>query len=425
MEKCCPCLFMLLNLLLILLPSSLLSVTSSTFLPPMLPRCREDERSALLEFKEGFRHPISSYYQCDTKIKPWKLDSWKVDGGIGNCCTWDGVECDSMSGHVIGLNLCCTGLHTSINSTSSLFRLVYLQRLNLAYTNFNQSLVPSAIGNFPRLLSLNLSSCEFTGQIPQQILGLTNLSSLDLSSNQGLELTRPSLGDLFQRLTKLEELHLSWVNISSSLVNVPTNLSSLRSLILSNSQLHGRVPSPMFALPNLQVLHLDSNSLSSHLPEFHWSSCLKSLSLFDNYFSGELPDSIGNLTQLLELDLSSNRFRGPIPSFANGTKLTILVLADNQLTGSIPSSLGNLFQIQLLELSLNRLTGQIPSQLSSLSHLVTLDLSYNMLNDTVQLEKLLQLKNLKVLILAFNNLTVVANPNSRRHSIELLLGLML
>ncbi|PKI50982.1 hypothetical protein CRG98_028609 [Punica granatum] len=429
MERYWPHLFMFSNLLLTLLPSSSSSSSSlsiassgssSLLQQPPQPKCREDERSALLEFKQSFRYPIDSYYSygLEVKLEPWKLDSWKPDGGHGNCCIWDGVECDAKSGHVIGLDLCCTGLHASINSSSSLFRLVHLRTLNLAYTNFDQSPIPFAIGNLTGLTYLNLSACELSGQIPKWILGLTNLSSLDLSLNSKLELMRPSLGDLLRSLTNLEELDLTWVNISSSLIDFPTNLSSLSSLTLRDCGLHGHVPGSLFTLPNLQVLNLDDNSLSGHMPEFHWSSRLKSLFLVENDFSGELPASIGNLTQLIELDLSFNRLQGPIPIFADGTQLTTLFLPFNQLTGCLPSSLGNLFQIQSLQLSYNHLTGQIPPQLSNLSHLVSLDLSFNMLSGLVQLDTLLELSNLMVLVLDFNNLSVITKSNitASRHS---------
>lgn len=109
----------------------------------------------------------------DYDAGPSKLDSWKLDGGRGNCCTWDGVECDAESGHCTGLNLCCDGLYASINSSSGLFRLAHLRKLDLSLTNFSLSRIPSAIGSLPVLTSLILSLCSFAGPIPREILGLS------------------------------------------------------------------------------------------------------------------------------------------------------------------------------------------------------------------------------------------------------------
>ncbi|BFG37537.1 hypothetical protein CerSpe_238110 [Prunus speciosa] len=46
--------------------------------------------------------------------------------------SWDGVEYDEDSGHVIVLELRSSYLSRSINSSSSLFHLVHLHRLDLS-----------------------------------------------------------------------------------------------------------------------------------------------------------------------------------------------------------------------------------------------------------------------------------------------------
>ncbi|KAI5345039.1 hypothetical protein L3X38_012916 [Prunus dulcis] len=95
------------------------------------------------------------------------VSSWKpAGGGNSSCCSWDGVECDEMTGHVIGLNLSSSYLHGSFDSNSSFFSLVHLQRLNLSDNNFNHSQFPSSIRNFPGLTHLDLSFSFFSGQVP-------------------------------------------------------------------------------------------------------------------------------------------------------------------------------------------------------------------------------------------------------------------
>ena len=87
------------------------------------PLCHDHERSNLLQFKESF--VINQSASFDPSAYP-KVASWTLEG---NCCSWDGVECDEVTGHVIGLDLNSSCLYGSIDSNSSLFHLVHLQRL--------------------------------------------------------------------------------------------------------------------------------------------------------------------------------------------------------------------------------------------------------------------------------------------------------
>ena len=93
----------------------------------MLFRSHDDESFALLQFKESFiiNQSASSETSAYLKGSSWKLES-------DDCCSWDSVGCDKDTGHVISLDLSNSYLYGSINSNSSLFRLVNLQRLNLS-----------------------------------------------------------------------------------------------------------------------------------------------------------------------------------------------------------------------------------------------------------------------------------------------------
>ncbi|PON60867.1 LRR domain containing protein [Parasponia andersonii] len=123
--------------------------------------CHEEERSALLQFKHSFTIDASaSKFQGAYP----KVSSWKAQGKRRNCCEWDGIECDEKTGHVIGVDLSSSCLFGSTNSNSTLFRLVHLQRLNLADNHFNFSRIPTAIGRLSMLTSLNLSASMFSGQ---------------------------------------------------------------------------------------------------------------------------------------------------------------------------------------------------------------------------------------------------------------------
>ncbi|XP_022727892.1 receptor-like protein 12 [Durio zibethinus] len=388
--------------------------------------CHDSERSALLQFKQSFliRESASTKPSAYVKVQQWKPD----EKGKGDCCAWDGVECNYNTGYVIGLDLSSSFLYGSIDSNSSLFHLLHLRRLNLSDNNFNASKIPSGISNLSRLSLLDLSSSAFSGQIPSQVLKISKLVVLDLSWND-LELRSPGPRNLVEKLTNLKELHLSGVNISSTVPQILGNLSSLVSLSLEDCSLHGELPATIFQLPNLQVLDLQNNPyLTGKFPGFNRSSLVEVLMLANTSFSGELPESIGNLnflshldirtcnfsgqlpssigelTKLKHMDIYVNHFSGPIPSslanltqltylslssnnfspgtlswLGNQTKLTVLGLVRANLYGKIPPSLGNLTQLTLLSFAYNQLTGQFPSWLENLGQLTYLSLAANQL----------------------------------------------
>ena len=306
--------------------------------------CLDSESSALLQFKQSFliNESASGDPSAYPKVATWK--SHKEGEGEGSdCCSWDGVECDKETGHVIGLHLASSCLYGSINSSSTLFSLVYLKRLDLSDNDFNYSEIPSVIGQLSRLRSLTLSYSNFFGQIPSGVLALSKLVFLDLSENPMLRLQKPGLRDLVQNLTHLKTLHLSEVNISSPIPHaLAANLYSLTSLFLRACGLHGEFPRNIFQLPSLQYLSVGYNlDLIGYLPEFEEASPLKMLYLDGTSFSGQLPTSIGRLGSLTDLDISSCNFTGKIPpSLANLTALTSLSLSKNNFSAGTLSWLG-------------------------------------------------------------------------------------
>jgi Leucine-rich repeat (LRR) protein len=81
-------------------------------------------------------------------------------------------------------------------------------------------------------------------------------------------------------LTLLQTLDLSEVDIGSTVLNILTNLSSLKSLSLVGCSLHAESPVGIFKLSNLQFLCIRENyGLTGYLPDFKWSSPLEALDL--------------------------------------------------------------------------------------------------------------------------------------------------
>ena len=190
-------------------------------------------------------------------------------------------------------------------------------------------------------------------------------------------------------------------------------LSSLNVLVLSNNNLHGKIPS---SLQNCSFWSIDlgGNHLSGNLPSWIKSDILI-LHLRSNLFSGIIPRQWCNLHFLRILDLARNNLFNGIPNYFDN--LTTLVygnssqisffefnyiekaitvtkgrdveygstlkfvnsidLSGNNLTRGIPDELTSLAELGTLNLSMNHLTGNIPKNIGNLRWLETLDLSKN------------------------------------------------
>ncbi|KAM1230247.1 hypothetical protein ACFX2G_041322 [Malus domestica] len=325
------------------------------------PSCPDEEKSALLQFKDSFTIDKSASRSTDAYPK---VTSWKpAEGGNSTCCLWEGVKCDEKTGHVIGLDLGSSCLHGSINSNSSIFRLVHLQRLNLSDNNFNYSQIPPSIRNFPSLTHLDLSTSVFSGRVPSELSLLSKLTYLNLALNLDrlsedkdhqlseeenyplLKLEASDLGSLVQNLTSLEVLTLSFVNVSSVIPHSMANLSSLTTLHLRDCHLFGEFPTYNKG-SSLRMIDVSHNKLQGQLPR-SLANCamLEFLVLSNNRFNDVFPIWLGTLLELKLLAMRHNGFYGVIGNSRKNVdfpKLRVLDLAYNDFTGAVPSMFPNI-----------------------------------------------------------------------------------
>ncbi|KAL0854003.1 hypothetical protein Bca101_059155 [Brassica carinata] len=308
--------------------------------------CPPDQREALWEFKNEFsvQKLDSSWWESDLKTERWRNNT--------DCCSWDGISCDSKTGKVVELDLWGSSLNGLLRSNSSLFRLQHLQSLNLS-TNNLPGILPDSIGNLKYLRVLKLRYCNFFGNIPSSLGNLSYLTDLDLSVNR----FSGELPDSMGNLNRLSELQLRYNNLGGNFPAVLLNLSSLTQISLSYNKFKGMIPSNMSSLTNLESLEINGN-----------------------LFHGSLPSPLFMIPSLILLNLEGNSFSGPIEikNISSPSKLEVLSLGENNFDAPIQGSMSKLVGLRTLEL--NYMNTRITLDLSFLTHLKSLsylDLSGN------------------------------------------------
>eukprot|EP00798_Chlamydomonas_sp_ICE-L_P008613 gene8613-34054_t len=201
---------------------------------------------------------------------------------------------------------------------------------------------------------------------------------------------------------------------ADDLGSVPSELAQLDNLWdfqFGFNRLTGTIPPEFSEIYSLQILDLSFNSLTGTIPpslcNFNLSqSELKILYLRDNQLTGGYSVSGCNslltvdvTNNLLDSDLTSNpgsntihwyRFgnnsiRGGLPgSSIDYTSASGVNLGKNSFAGSIPDDMSQFVLLTSLNLAGNDLTNTIPRDMfRQLGNLVSIDLSYNLLNGTI------------------------------------------
>ncbi|KAL3323066.1 hypothetical protein AABB24_040261 [Solanum stoloniferum] len=396
------------------------------------------------------------YYSCwcDEDCFP-KTKSWNESR---DCCTWDGVTCDLLNGHVIVLDLSCSQLAESIHPNSSLFQLHHLHTLNLAYNHFYYSSIPHSIGQLMNLRHLNLSHSQFDGKIPTEISYLSNLVSLDLSYSYGLQLDERTYETMLHNFTNLELLalflgdisspipvsihpnsslfqlhHLHTLNLENNFFypsSIPNGIGRLRNLRhLKLSFFDGKIPTEISYLSNLvsldlsdgyelqldertfetmlhnftnlELLSLSFVNISSPIP-VNVSSSLRYLDLTDTNLRGVLTESSFLLPNSLEtLNLGWNDLlKGVFPR--SNTLLMELDISYTGISGELPHSIGTFSSLNHLNLYGCQFSGSIPDSIGNLTQITELDLSYNHFTGHIP-STISKLKHLTILGLGSNS----------------------
>ncbi|KAH7651408.1 Non-specific serine/threonine protein kinase protein [Dioscorea alata] len=165
-------------------------------------------------------------------------------------------------------------------------------------------------------------------------------------------------------------------NLTGSLPDEFSNLTSLQKIDLSFNYLNGNIPAAWASIP-LTDIELEGNHITGRIPdELGRITSLQYLSLESNLIEGPLPQSLGNLTNLLGLNVIANNIIGRLPeSLGHLKNMTYFLIGGNPITGKIPSFIGNWIQLYKLEIRGTSLEGPFPPIFFSLQNIVDLRVS--------------------------------------------------
>ncbi|OAE32100.1 hypothetical protein AXG93_4202s1020 [Marchantia polymorpha subsp. ruderalis] len=231
----------------------------------------------------------------------------------------------------------------------------------------------------------------------------TNVESL-LLTNSNLTGTIPSE---FKNLKSIITIEMS---NNPQLVGDLPDLSEAVSLVTFNVSfcgLGGQIPD-LFKSGGLDVLHLQNNNFTGPIPlPLFQLPFLRNVNFRNNQLT-TVPVSLNLLIRLKTMNLANNLISGILPDLPPGNKqpnsenrLELLTFSNNFFSGGIPESWEQLIYLKEIYLNNNNLTGPIPSYFGKLRTLLILDLRNNQFNGTVP-ESLAELPNLKTLLLDNN-----------------------
>ncbi|KAK7388902.1 hypothetical protein VNO78_23729 [Psophocarpus tetragonolobus] len=289
-----------------------------------------------------------------------------------NPCEWKGIRC-SDTRRVVGIDLSYSDITGDIFKNFS--QLTELTHLDLSKNTLSGQ-IPEDLRLCHKLVHLNLSHNILDGVL--NLTGLTSLHTLDLSNNR------------------------FYGNIEMNFPAICGNLVTLN--VSGNNNFTGRIENCFDQCLKLQYLDLSTNSLSGSM----WMKFarLKKFSIAENHLTGTIPLEAFPLNcSLEELDLSQNGFVGEAPKgVANCKNLTSLNLSSNKFTGGIPVEIGSISGLRALYLGNNSFSREIPEALLNLTNLAFLDLSRNQFGEDIQ-EIFGKFKQLSFLLLHSNNYT--------------------
>ncbi|XP_045820915.1 probable LRR receptor-like serine/threonine-protein kinase At1g06840 isoform X2 [Trifolium pratense] len=187
--------------------------------------------------------------------------------------------------------------------------------------------IPAELSKLPNLIHLLLDNNNFSGILPPELSKTPNLTILQLDNNN---FRGNSIPDTYANMSKLVKLSLRNCNLQGPIPDL-SQIPHLLYIDLSFNQLNESIP-PNKLGENITTIILSNNNLTGTIPSnFSRLRRLQKLSLANNLLSGSVPSTIwqnkiSNAAERLQLELQNNRFISISGSTNLPPNVTLLLL---------------------------------------------------------------------------------------------------
>lgn len=251
-----------------------------------------------------------------------------------------------------------------------------------------QGPIPTSLLSCKSLEILQLKEIPtFSASMPSdwsQATALSTLTFADVKVSGSLPTKYPP---------NLASFQVSKTDVDGTIPQELVDIATLESLDIGDSQVSGTIPAPtdlqnskllQYSVSNTKVTSMHPNVLKTKNLEFAY--------FFGNKLNGSLPSKVGfddctDSSKLKFLMMHANEFVGPIPSsyFSQTPDLNSFFAQNNKLSGELPSSITESKNLVIFDVSGNTLSGQIPgdSKWSELVQLQAINLNNNYFSGTI------------------------------------------
>ena len=224
----------------------------------------EAQEEAARQEEARTREVLRIFYDALGGDNWYRKNNWNTDAPLSQ---WDGLEVD-YNGHLTGINLWDNHINGSI--PKEIAELKHLKGLHLGYGNVTS--IPDELCQ----MDLEVLSLRKLGisSLPDGFGNLTHLTYLDLAENQFT-----AVPECIKQMKGLHNLDISMSSISGELPEWISELTNLSSLYLQENEFEGMIPAAYFTnLTILKDFYLANNCLTGTITvEMQQSPMWKSL----------------------------------------------------------------------------------------------------------------------------------------------------
>jgi hypothetical protein len=328
------------------------------------------------------------YNSTSGKYWRWRNEAhgekWNFHQINPNPCSenWQGITCQCSNElcQLKELNLSAYNLAGTLPESIGNWKAISLFNLQV---NSIKGQIPENISNWKQISVFVVQVNQLSGSIPRSLWSLSNLTFVNLHNNPFIPSTLPaSIGNL----SNLKTLKMSRTNLYGSIPETISNCREIEELVFWLNNLTGFIPKGIGTLKSLFYLELNNNYFSGIYDDFFNATSLRTLYLGQNLIYGSLSKRISNLVGLIDFDISTNRFYGTLPStMQQMPRLGYVFINSNRFTGEVPDWLNNITTLIRFSASFNNFYGTLPRSLSKIKYLKEFTISNNLLTGSIPL----------------------------------------